>query len=48
MNQVKYVNIYGPAWQKTCKQSSFCVGVIWQTQSRVKHLAQTKKKKYHR
>jgi len=34
----------GPAWWKTCKQSSFCVGVVWQTQSIVQHLAQTKKK----
>jgi len=35
----------GPAWRKTCKQSSFFVGVVWQTQSIVQHLAQTKKKK---
>jgi len=34
----------GPAWRKTCKQNSFYVGVVWQTQSIVKHLAQTKKK----
>jgi len=33
----------GPAWRKTCKQNSFCVGVVWQTQSIVKHLVQTKK-----
>jgi len=33
----------GPAWWKTCKQSSFCVEVVWQTQSILKHLAQTKK-----
>jgi len=33
----------GPAWRKTCKQSSFCVGEVWQTQSIVQHLAQTKK-----
>jgi len=35
----------GPTWRKTCKQSSFCVGVVWQTQS-IQHLAQTKKKSY--
>jgi len=23
----------GPAWRKTCKQNSFCVGVVCQTQS---------------
>jgi len=37
----------GPAWRNTCKQSSFCVEVVWQTQSNqiiVQHLAQTKKK----
>jgi len=27
----------GPAWQKTCEQNSFCVGVVWQTQS-IQHL----------
>jgi len=32
----------GLAWRKTCKHSSFCVGVVWQTQSIVQHLAQTK------
>jgi len=32
----------GPAWRKTCKLNSFCVGMVWQTQSIV-HLAQTKK-----
>jgi len=31
------------AWRKTSKQSSFCVGVVWQTQSIVQHLAQMKK-----
>jgi len=34
----------GPAGPKTCKQSSFCVGVVWQTQSIVQYLVQTKKK----
>jgi len=33
-----------PAWRKTCKQNSFCVKVVWQTQSIVQHLVQTKKK----
>jgi len=23
----------GPAWRKTCKQKSFCVGVVWQTRT---------------
>jgi len=23
----------GPAWRKTCKQSSFCVGVVYSTTS---------------
>jgi len=27
----------GPVWRKTCKQNSFCVGVVWQTQSIVQH-----------
>jgi len=31
-----------PAWRKTCKQNSLCVGVVWQTQSIVQHLVQTK------
>jgi len=26
-----------PAWRKTCKQNSLCVGVAWQTQS-IQHL----------
>jgi len=26
---------------KTCKQNSFWVGVVWQTQSIVQHLVQT-------
>jgi len=30
-------------WRKTCKQNNFCVGVVWQTQSIVQHLFQTKK-----
>jgi len=33
----------GPAWRKTCKQNSFCVGVLWRTQS-IQHLVETKKK----
>jgi len=33
----------GPAWRKTCKQNSFCVVVVWQTQSIGQHLIQTKK-----
>jgi len=35
----------GQAWRKTCKQSSFCVGVVWQTETEhiVQHLVQTKK-----
>jgi len=28
----------GPAWRKSCKQNSFYVGVIWQTQSILQHL----------
>jgi len=24
----------GPAWRKTCKQNSFWVGVVWQTEHR--------------
>jgi len=31
--------------QPDCKQNSFCVGVVWQTQSIVQHLVQTKKTK---
>jgi len=30
----------GPAWRKVCKQNSFCVGVVRQTQS-LQHLVQT-------
>jgi len=32
----------GSAWRKTCKQNSFCVGVVWKTQSIVQHPVQTK------
>jgi len=32
----------GPARRKTCKQNSFCVGVVWQTQGILQHLDQTK------
>jgi len=28
-----YTCFGGPAWRRTCKQNSFCVGVVWQTQS---------------
>jgi len=30
----------GPAWQKTCKQNSSCVGVVCQTQNIAQHLVQ--------
>jgi len=39
----QYTRCGGSAWRKTCKQSSFCVGVVWQIQSIVQHLAQTNK-----
>jgi len=35
----------GPTWWKTYKQNSFCVGVVWQTQSIIQHLVQAKKMK---
>jgi len=35
--------LWWSTWRKVCKQNSFCVGVVWQIQSIVQHLAQTKK-----
>jgi len=40
----QFIRCGGSAWRKSFKQSSFCVEVVWQTQSTVQHLAQTKKK----
>jgi len=49
LNAISYLGAkqstrYGsPAWRKTCKQNSFYVEVVLQTQS-IQHQVQTKKK----
>jgi len=37
----QFTSFGGPAWRKTFKQNSFCVGMVLQTQ-RIQHLVQTK------
>jgi len=42
LGQAVYSLWWPSAWHKTYKQNCFCVGLLWQTQSIMQDLVQTK------